>query len=101
MSAYFSIMAWDGPKGAVARAESTAAHLAHIETIMDKIAVAGPLKDSAGGNVGSLFVVTAASAAEAEAILKTDPYFQAGVWDRWEVHSFIAAAGEWVGGKTW
>jgi len=27
--------------------------------------------------------------------------FGAGVWERWEIHPFTPAAGEWIGGKTW
>lgn len=101
MAELYAIMAWDGPGGAVARTEFRAAHFAHIETIMDKIAIAGPLHDDAGGFAGSLVVVRANSREDAEAILKSDPYFVGGVWDRWDIHRFLGAAGAWVGGKTW
>lgn len=101
MAQYFSIMAWDGPEGESARGRTTLAHLAHVESVMDRIAIAGPLKTETGGNAGSLFIVKADNAPEAEALLKSDPYFEAGVWNRWEIRPFIAAAGEWVGGKTW
>ena len=101
MADLYAIMAWDGPGGDAARTEFRAAHFAHIETIIDKIAIAGPLYDDAGGFAGSLVVVHAASKAEAEAILKSDPYFAGGVWAQWDIHRFLGAAGDWVGGKTW
>lgn len=101
MAELYAIMAWDGPGGSAARTEFRTAHFAHIETIMDKIAIAGPLYDDAGGFAGSLVVVHANSREDAEAILKSDPYFTGGVWDRWDIHRFLGAAGEWVGGKTW
>jgi uncharacterized protein len=98
---HFAIFAWDGPDAAQKRDAARDAHFAHIEAIMDKIAVAGPLKTDNGGFVGSLLVVKAADGAEARAILESDPYFGAGVWERCEIHPFVAAAGEWIGGKIW
>jgi uncharacterized protein len=97
----FAVIAWDVADSATLREAARDAHFAHIERVIDKIAVAGPLKDDAGANIGSLFVLDVANAAEAEALIRSDPYFAAGVWDRWAVHPFLAAAGEWVGGKTW
>lgn len=97
----FAVIAYDAPDSAVPRAEARDRHFAHVETIIDKIAVAGPLKDASGTNIGSLVVLRVDTHAEAEAILKSDPYFAAGVWERWDTHPFLPAAGEWVGGKTW
>jgi len=79
---YFAVMAWDGTNSAARRAAARTAHFTHIERIIDKVAVAGPLKDSQGAMIGSLVVLDVADAAEAEALLKSDPYFEAGVWDR-------------------
>jgi uncharacterized protein len=98
---HFAIVSHDAPGSAGPRAEARAAHFAHIETILDRVAVAGPLKDSDGNIVGSLVVLKCDSADEAEAILKSDPYFAAGVWARWDIHPFLPAAGEWIGGKIW
>jgi uncharacterized protein len=101
MSKHFAILAWDGPSAPTLRAEHRAAHFVHVEAIMDKVAIAGPLYDDDGGFAGSLVVVKAQDRAEADAILRSDPYFAAGVWDRWDIYPYLAAAGEWVGGKTW
>lgn len=97
----YAVMSWDSPGSAVPRAAHRDAHFAHIGTIVDKIAVAGPLKDDAGTIIGSLVVLKVDSRAEAEAVLKTDPYYAAGVWKEWDIHPFLAAAGEWVGGTIW
>ncbi len=98
---HFVVLAWDAPDSADARAAARDAHFAHIGNVVDRIAVAGPLKDDSGVAIGSLFVLSVASAAEAEAILRADPYFRAGVWATWAIHPFVAAAGEWVGGTIW
>jgi uncharacterized protein len=97
----YVVIAWDGPDSVPLREAALDAHFAHIETIVDKIAVAGPLKDDAGITIGSLFVLKVRTQDEADAILRSDPYFKAGVWERWTIHPFLAAAGDWVGGKIW
>lgn len=101
MAELYAIMAWDAPGAAERRSAHRAAHFAHIETILEKIAIAGPLYGDNGEFAGSLVVVHANDRAEAEAILKSDPYFAGGVWARWDIHRFLGAAGDWVGGKTW
>lgn len=94
-------MAWDVADSTPIRAAVRDAHFLHIARIIDKVAVAGPLKDASGAIIGSLVVLDVADAEEAEAVLQSDPYFAAGVWARWTIHPFLAAAGEWVGGKIW
>lgn len=101
MNSHYAIVAWDAPDSGAKRDIHRAAHFVHIEASLDKIAIAGPVKNEAGEFTGSLFVVKATTAAEAEAILAADPYFGAGVWSRTEISPFVPAAGEWIGGKTW
>ncbi|WP_416906936.1 MAG: YciI family protein [Polymorphobacter sp.] len=101
MSKLYLIIARDKPGAAAVRTEKLGAHLAHVEAVIDRFAVAGPLRDEAGGFIGSMLVVKAGSAAEARALLESDPYFAAGIWEDVEVHAFGAVAGDWVGGKTW
>jgi uncharacterized protein len=98
---HFAVIAWDVPDSAAIRDAARGAHFAHIERIVDRVAVAGPLKGADGAIIGSLVVLDVANVADAEAVLRADPYFSAGVWDRWAIHPFVAAAGEWVGGKIW
>ncbi len=101
MTAYFAIIAWDGPDGAAIRAEIRDAHLAYIAAHIGDYAVAGPLRDDAGNFAGSLLIVTADDMAAAKAMLEADPYFIAELWDRWTIHAFTPAAGTWIGGTIW
>ncbi|MEP2735984.1 MAG: YciI family protein [Erythrobacter sp.] len=90
----------DGENGAALRERLLAEHLAHIETALDKIAVAGPLKQG-DETVGSLLVVKAEDEKTARSILEADPYFAAGVWQSITVDQFLGVAGDWVGGAAW
>jgi uncharacterized protein YciI len=92
----------DHPGSLELRAEHAPAHLAYIETILDKIAVAGPLIKTEPDNFNaSCFIYQTDSQEEALELLHNDPYFKAGIYA--EVHSqpFLPAAGTWIGGKIW
>jgi uncharacterized protein len=97
----FAIIAYDAPDAHDRRMAARADHFAHIERVMDRVAIAGPMKTDAGGFAGSLLIVKAETREEAEALLRSDPYFKADIWDRWDIHPFTAAAGSWIGGKIW
>jgi uncharacterized protein YciI len=101
MSNLFAIVCRDVPNSGQARANARDAHFAHVEAILDRIAIAGPLKNDKGEIVGSLVVVHADSKADAQAILESDPYFAANVWAESRIEEFVAAAGDWIGGKIW
>lgn len=101
MSQHFAIIAWDAPGSDAARKEMMKAHLDHFERGLDKIAIAGPLRDADGNSAGSLLIVKAETPEEVHAIMAADPYHAAGIWSKIEVLGFRAAAGEWIGGKTW
>ena len=84
------------------RKEFLAAHFAYIETILERIAVAGPMRDRSGGHImGSCFIYHTDDEAEARELLENDPYYTAGIYDQIECHQFLGAAGTWVGGKIW
>lgn len=77
-------------------------HLAYIESVMDRIAVAGPLARTVYGDfAGSFFVYLTDDRAVAESLLHNDPYFEAGLYGEVEFHAFRAVAGAWVGGAAW
>ena len=101
MSQLYAIIARDRPGSAPIRAEKLKQHLAHVEAHLDRLAVAGPLRDEAGAFIGSLLIVKAASESDARALIAADPYFQADIWDDIQIQSFRAVAGDWAGGKTW
>jgi uncharacterized protein len=83
------------------RRTALAAHLSYVESILDEIAVAGPLRDEAGSIIGSLLIFRTESLAQAKALLERDPYFNAQIWEHVSFHHFGGSAGAWVGGKTW
>jgi uncharacterized protein YciI len=91
--------AGDGP--AAARKALLAAHLAHVEAVLERIFVAGPLLGPDGTVTGSLLVLDVADVAAARALMARDPYSESGIWERVDYHDFKGVAGTWVGGKTW
>lgn len=101
MSSLYAIITHDKPGSKAVRMEKLKEHLAHVEASLDQLAVAGPLRDEDGNFTGSILVVKAASESEARAMLEDDPYFKADIWSHIEIRAFNAAAGDWVGGKTW
>ena len=92
----------DGPDAGALRRAHLDGHLAHIEAHHDRYLAAGPLRsDGASALSGSLFVVTAASLADAESLMAGDPYMAHGVYARVEARGFVPAAGRWMGGVIW
>ncbi len=91
----------EGPEPAQLREDLAQAHFAHIETAMDKILIAGPLKNEDGIAIGSMLVFNVESEAEARELLAQDPYAGAKIWKTVEVRKFLTAAGDWIGGKIW
>ena len=96
----WAIWSDDTPEAPRLRQEHLAAHLAYAETILDKIAVGGPLRGD-DAFLGSLIILRVDSEAAARDILKHDPYYRAGVWTNTQIAPFRAVIGDWVGGKTW
>ena len=103
MKKYYAAICTDkaGPEAGQQRKALAREHLAYIETILDKIAVAGPLKRADGSDWGSILIYKVDSAEDARALLEGDPYAGAGIWDNVTIEAFMGAAGDWVGGKTW
>jgi len=97
----FVLIGWDGPDGAAIRATTRDAHLAYIGSIVDRVWVGGAIRNDANDFRGSIIIYEAETRADAEEMLRADPYFVANLWDRWSLDPFVAAAGEWVGGKIW
>lgn len=91
----------DAPGSEVPRESHLDAHLRHIETHIERISLAGPRTDGTTPIDGSILVIRAESADAARALIESDPYFNAGVWARIDVHPFRAVCGTLVGGTTW
>lgn len=63
------------------RADNRAAHLAYLESMADRIFVAGPLlSDDGQAMVGSLLIVECADEAAARDFAANDPYAKAGLF---------------------
>ena len=92
----------DCPNSADLRQEHTPAHLHYIETILDRILVAGPLIESEPGIYNaSCFIYEAQTREDALELLHNDPYYIAGIFAEVDCQEFLPAAGSWIGGKTW
>jgi len=97
----FMVIAKDRAGAHERRMAARAAHFAYIETIMDRIAVAGPLRTDDNGFAGSVLVYDVPDPDTARALLEGDPYFAADIWESVELYPFTAAVGTWIGGKIW
>jgi uncharacterized protein YciI len=92
----------DYPGATELRREHTPAHLDYIEGILDRILLAGPLKDpEADGYNASCFIYRTDERSEALELLHNDPYYKAGIFSQVHCRPFIPAAGTLIGGKTW
>ena len=77
-------------------------HLAYIESIMDQVMLAGPLRDTTDHTyTSSCFIYLTDSREQALKLLHNDPYFKAGIYASAHCQEFITAAGTLIGGKTW
>ena len=101
MSELYAIVCRDKADTKPARIAGLKEHLAHMDEVFDRVSLACPLLDEAGGFVGSLLVISAADKADAEAFVAGDPYYRAGIWDSVEISRLGVKAGSWVGGKPW
>ena len=86
----------------VLRRQQKDAHFAYIESILERLLVAGPLATQSNeAHSASLFVYDVDSEAEARELLENDPYFRAGIYAQVRLSAFVPAAGRWIGGTIW
>ena len=77
-------------------------HLDYFESILDQVAVAGPIFGEDGKTpIGSMLVYKTDDREKARALLAGDPYYNADIWESVDLHLFRAAGGDLVGGKAW
>lgn len=70
----------DHPERLPERAQHMPAHLAFLAAHPDRVVASGALRDSEdGAPKGGLWVLSAASKAEAESFYQADPFWQAGL----------------------
>jgi uncharacterized protein YciI len=90
----FVLTCHDKPGALALRMATREAHLAYLQPQSDVLKLAGPLLDAGGDPAGSLLIIDVADRAAAEAFSAGDPYTQAGLWDRVEIHPFRATLGQ-------
>lgn len=78
---WFAIHCIDKPDSADLRAETRAAHLAHVNAFKDQILVAGPLLRPDGRAMGSLLIMEFEDKDAAVAFANADPYHLAGLFE--------------------
>ena len=77
------------PEGLALRQANRPDHLAWLESLGDRLKIAGPFMSEDGKEPrGSLVVVEAAGLEEARAISAADPYAKAGVFESVEIRPF-------------
>ncbi|MFQ5347931.1 MAG: YciI family protein [Rhodothalassiaceae bacterium] len=92
----FAIIAHDKDGGRAIRATARQAHLDYLADAGERLKLAGPLRDAEEKPIGSLIVIDAASETAARLFAENDPYAQAGLFARVEIHSFAALLGRWA-----
>jgi len=101
----YAFICKDGGDKSELRRTHLMAHLRYVESVLDKMILAGPCPAMRAGDnrryQGALVMYRADSPEEAKALLENDPYFRNGIWEAYDVMPFEPAAGELVGGKTW
>ncbi len=91
----FAIMAFDKDEGGAIRATTRQAHLDYLASAGDRLKLAGPLRGEDDKPVGSLIVLDAAGIEAVRIFAHNDPYAQAGLFRRVEIHPFKAILGSW------
>lgn len=81
----YALIGTDKPNGLAQRMEHRPDHLAHLDSLGDKVVLAGPFLDAKGDMNGSFVVIKAETQAEAEAMFARDPFVSRGVFGSIEI----------------
>ena len=84
----YALIGYDKPNGLAHRMEHRPDHLAHLDSLGDKLVLAGPFLDDKGDMNGSFMVIEADSQAEAEALYAKDPFVARGVFASIEIRPY-------------
>ena len=77
----FALVAHDKPGHLSKRQEVRPEHLKHLETLGERLILAGPFLDDKGDMTGSIVVIEAESYDAAKADFDRDPFVLQGVFD--------------------
>lgn len=84
----YALIGYDKPNGLARRMEHRPDHLAHLDSLGDKLVLAGPFLDANGDMNGSFMVIEAETQAEAEALYARDPFVSRGVFGSIEIRPY-------------
>lgn len=77
----FALIAHDKPGYLSKRQEVRPEHLKHLESLGDRLLLAGPFLDDKGDMTGSIVVIEAESYEAAKADFDSDPFMREGLFD--------------------
>jgi len=78
----WAIYLTDKPNSAELRAKHMDAHRAYLNSVDSVCFFTGPLQnDDASGSIGSLFVISGNSRADAQAFVDNEPFYKSGVFE--------------------
>lgn len=98
----FLIICRDGPGAAALRATHLDGHLRHVEQHWKRYVTAGPIREPGGEQIiGSVFLVLAPDKADAEKLMRGDPYITCGMYQTMDYAEFTNSIGLFPGGKIW
>jgi uncharacterized protein YciI len=97
MSGLYLIIARDNDNALQKRLAERPTHLAHVESIGDRMKLAGPILNGDGGDpCGSFLLIEADSLQEAETFAHNDPFNKAGVFKSVTVMPWRDSVGAWL-----
>ena len=82
---YYSIIANDKPNGLEHRMAVRPEHLKHLDTLGERLVIAGPFQTEEGKATGSFMVIDAPDLATATALYEADPFIKQGVFENYTI----------------
>jgi uncharacterized protein YciI len=85
---HYALVGYDKPNGLADRMAVRPDHLKHLDSLGNRLVLAGPFLDANGDMNGSFMVIEAESQADAEATFAKDPFVVRGVFGSIEIRPF-------------
>jgi len=96
MGNLYLVICKDKPDHLDLRKATRPTHLEFLKAYGDNLKVGGPfLTGEDGTPCGSMLVVEGESLEAIEALVKRDPYFEAGLFETVEIRPWVPVAGAW------
>jgi uncharacterized protein YciI len=82
---FYSIVAKDKPNGLEHRMAVRPEHLKHLDSLGEKLVIAGPFQTEESTATGSFMVIEAPDLAAATELFEADPFIRHGVFESYEI----------------